>query len=223
MRNNTKNEEKKDNLARRLLINMLIAIILAICLCITSVALVLSTVTVSNNIFSTATFEIGLYNADDVLGGPIITKDDGFLFEPGMTVKKKFSLHNSGTVDAYFRIYFDDIDGALADILQVRITDADDNEIYPWRTMSEMVKKNTKAADKTLESLEKLELYIWFHMPEEATNLDKASLSLTFDMCADAVQKKNNDNKEFPTETTGTESSGSVETTETGAETGSGI
>ena len=197
--NNNVNKEK-NKMARRLAINMLITIILALCLCVTSVALVLSTVTVSGNVFSTAIFDIELYNEDDVLEGPIITKDDGFLFEPGMTVKKKFRLYNNGTVNAYFRIYFDSVSGGLADVLQIRITDANDNEIYGWKKITDMLKEDAVAADEILEAKENLELYIWFHMPKE-TGSEAKSLTLTFDLCADAVQVRNNKNKVFENET----------------------
>lgn len=58
---------------------------LALCLCLTTFALVYAGVSVDNNLFGTAEVKINLND-----GQPLIREND-LLFEPGMTVKKIFS------------------------------------------------------------------------------------------------------------------------------------
>ena len=181
-----------------LAVHLILTVLLAICLLVTTGALVLSSVSIGGNVFTTATFDIELYNGDGVLEGPVITADDGYLFEPGMTVKKPFTLKNAGTVDAYFRIYFEGVTGGLADVLEVKITDANDVVLYDWDSMTNMLEANAQAADRILMANSELELYIWFHMPEDMGNTAK-NMTLAFDLCADAVQVKNNAGKEFGT------------------------
>ena len=66
-------------------------IVLAVCLCVTTVALVRATVSVDNNLFHTGSVKINLND-----GKPVIQEHE-FLFEPGMTVKKDFFIENEST------------------------------------------------------------------------------------------------------------------------------
>lgn len=61
-------------------------VILALCLTITTFALVYATVSVDNNLFHTGEVKINLND-----GNPVIYEHE-FLFEPGMTVKRSSSL-----------------------------------------------------------------------------------------------------------------------------------
>lgn len=70
------------NTSKKLTGSILTVILLAVCLCISTFALIFSMVSVENNLFHTGTIDINLND-----GKPIITADE-FLFEPGMTVKK---------------------------------------------------------------------------------------------------------------------------------------
>ena len=63
-------------------------IVLAVCLCVTTVALVRAMVSVDNNLFHTGSVKINLND-----GKPVIQEHE-FLFEPGMTVKKDFFIEN---------------------------------------------------------------------------------------------------------------------------------
>jgi hypothetical protein len=159
-------------------------------------------VSVENNVFTTASFDIEIYNAEGVKEGAIITEDDGYLFAPGVEASKKFSLKNNGTADAYFRLYFNfkEDDTALSKHIKVKFTDIDGNTVYDWKNMSEIVKKNTSASDLVLKAGEELELLIWFYM-EKGVGNEAINLKLTFDLCADAIQAKNNDGKIFYEET----------------------
>ena len=53
-----------------------------------------------------------------------------------------------------------------------------------------------KLADDTLRLQERRNLTVYFHYPESAENRTQ-NLTLSFDLCADAVQTKNNANKLF--------------------------
>ena len=200
--------------AKALMINIIIAIILAICLCLTSGALVYSMIGVEKNVFTTARFDIEIYNADGVSEGAIITEADGYLFAPGVEASKPFILKNNGTADAYFRLYFDfgDDDSTLSKHIKVKFTEADGKTVYDWKPMCDIVKKNTVASSLVLKAGEELNLLIWFYM-EEDVGREAMDLKLTFDLCADAIQTKNNDGKIFYEETQS--SSNTLSATET--------
>ena len=162
-------------------------IALAICLVLTTFALVYATVSVEENIFRTGKVKINLND-----GEPIIREDE-FLFEPGMTVIKEFFIENQSTWDVYYRLYFDNVEGGLADVLQVTIKDGD--KVLYTGTMKELSKETT-TVDDPLTIMERKTLSVTFHFPEDAGNTAQ-SMYLKFDVCADAVQTKNNPDRKF--------------------------
>jgi hypothetical protein len=168
--------------------SIVLAVILALCLCITTFALVLANVSVDNNLFQTGTVKINLNN-----GNPVIEEHE-FLFEPGMTVQKSFFVENQSSCDVYYKVYFDHIEGGLADVLEITVKDGS-NVLYSG-TAAEFTRKNVGAAEEVLKLNERRDLTIQFHFPENAGN-SAQNLMLSFDMCADAVQTKNNPEKEF--------------------------
>lgn len=180
----------KDNskTAKKLTGSIVTVVMLALCLCITTFALVWATVSVDNNLFHTGTIKINLND-----GKPVIEEHE-FLFEPGMTVEKDFFLENESTWDVYYKLYFDDIEGGLADVLEVSVRDKD-NVLFTGK-MSELTKENVNAANDILKLNERRELTISFHFPEDAGN-SAQNLHLVFTIKADAVQTKNNPNKLF--------------------------
>lgn len=178
------------NTAKKLTGSIVTVVLLAICLCITTFALVWATVSVDNNLFHTGTVKINLND-----GKPVI-EEHGFLFEPGMTVKKDFFIENQSTWDVYYKLYFDHVEGGLADVLEITVKDGD-KTLYQG-TAVELNRTGVRAADDILRINERRELSVYFHFPEEAGNTAQ-NLTLTFDMCADAVQTKNNPGKLFAT------------------------
>lgn len=178
-----------DNKAVKKLTGGIITIILlAICLCITTFALVWATVSVDNNLFHTGTVQINLND-----GKPVIEEHE-FLFEPGMTVKKDFFIENQSTWDVYYKLYFDHVEGGLSDVLEITVKDGD-KTLYHG-TAAELSSTDVGAADDILRLNERRELSVYFHFPEESGNVAQ-NLTLTFDMCADAVQTKNNPERLF--------------------------
>ncbi len=181
-------EQKKSKTADKLTGSIIAVVILAVCLCITTFALIYSTVAVENNLFHTGTVKLNLND-----GKPVIEEHE-FLFEPGMTVEKDFFLENQSTWDVYYRLYFTDIEGGLSDVLEVTVRDGE-NILFSGN-ISDMTKENVGAADDILKLNERRNLTVSFHFPENAGN-ETQRLSLTFTMGADAVQTKNNPNKLF--------------------------
>ncbi len=181
-------ESKKSQTVKKLTGSVIAIVVLSICLCITTFALVYSVVEVENNLFHTGTIKLNLND-----GKPVIEEHE-FLFEPGMTVEKDFFLENQSTWDVYYRLYFSDIEGGLADVLEVSIRDGE--KILFDGKIADMTKDKVGAADDILKLNERRDLTISFHFPEESGN-EAQSLYLTFTISADAVQTKNNPNKLF--------------------------
>lgn len=163
-------------------------ILLSICLCVTTFALVYTTVFVDNNLFMTGIVKINLND-----GKPVIEEYE-YLFEPGMTVKKDFFLENHSTWDIYYKIYFENIEGGLADVLEVSIMDGE-TTLFSGK-MTDLTREKVGAADDILHLNERRDMTIYFHFPEEAGN-EAQELRLAFDISADAVQTKNNPEKLF--------------------------
>lgn len=177
-----------DKTAKKLTAGLTAIIILALCLCITTFALVWATVSVENHFFRTGKVEINLND-----GKPVIQENE-FLFEPGMTVVKEFFVENNSTYDVYYRLYFDNVTGGLADVLQIQIKDGQ-NVLFEG-TPNELLQQNVSAAEDVLKLKERKQLQIVFHFPEERGN-EAQNLNLSFDFCAEAVQTKNNPDKSF--------------------------
>ena len=173
---------------RQVRISIIIAVMLAIALCITTYALFYVSVSVKGNYFRTGIVSI------DLNGGKPVIEEHEYLFEPGMTVEKPFYIQNDSTWAVYFKTYFDYVEGGLADVLEITILDKD--KVLYTGTASNLSRQNVSAADDILRPGERRYFTIRFHMPKETENSAK-DLSLKFDLCADAVQMRNNPNREF--------------------------
>lgn len=176
------------NISKKIAISVVEIIVLTVCLCITTFALVWEVVAVDNSFFHTGMVKINLND-----NKPIIEEHE-FLFAPGMTVKKDFFIENESTMDVYYKLYFDDIEGGLAEVLDVAINDGD-KIIYKGKA-KELTASNVTAVNDILRLNERKELTAYFHFPEEAGN-ETQNLVLAFSMKADAVQTKNNPDKKF--------------------------
>ena len=163
-------------------------IVLLLCLIITTFALVYSTLTLEDNYFKTGLVDINLND-----GKPVISEHE-FLFEPGMTVKKDFFIENNSTWSVYYKLYFDHVDGGLADVLEITVKDGDDT-LYSG-TAASLSREKSAVRDDVLSVSQKKSLSIYFHYPEGAENKTQDQ-TLTFDFCADGVQTKNNPQKSF--------------------------
>ena len=173
---------------RRLAMSIMAVIVLTVCLCITTYALVMVSVGMSGNYFHTGTIAINLND-----GEPVIDERE-LLFCPGMSIEREFFIKNDSTWDVYYRIYFDETEGGLSDVL--RITVKSGSYVLFEGTAKELSRQNVRAGDDELRPGEKRNLKVIFEYPEEATN-ETQDMSLTFKLCADAVQTKNNPYRSF--------------------------
>lgn len=174
--------------AKRLTGGIIAIVALAVCLCITTFALVYASVSVENNLFHTGKVKINLND-----GKPVIREHE-FIFEPGMTVKKDFFIENDSTWDVYYRIYLENVSGGLKDVLEITVKDGD-RALYSG-TASELTQQNVTAADDILKIGQKRNLTVYFRFPEDKGN-ETQNRDLTFTMCAEATQTKNNPNRLF--------------------------
>ncbi len=179
---------KKTNTSRRLTWSVVFAVLLSMALCVTTYALFYATVTVEENYFKTGTVSI------DLNGGQPVIEAHEFLFEPGMTVEKPFYVQNGSTWPVYYRIYFDNVTGGLAGVLEITVLSG--TEILYKGTAESMTRENTPAADDLLLIGERRDLTIRFHYPENSENKTQ-NWEMKFDLCAEAVQEKNNPDREF--------------------------
>lgn len=178
----------KPNTVKLLTLSVVITIILACSLCVTTYALFYATVTVEGNYFKTGIVSI------DLNGGKPVIEEHEYLFEPGMTVEKSFYIQNQSTWSVYYKIYFDNVEGGLADVLEVAILDGD--KVLCEGTASGLTRQNVTAADDILLMGERRNFTIRFHYPENSKNTTQ-NWHLKFDLCADAVQEKNNPGRDF--------------------------
>ena len=148
--------------AKRLTGGIIAIIVLAVCLCITTFALVYASVSVENNLFHTGEVRINLND-----GKPVIREHE-FIFEPGMTVVKDFFIENDSTWDVYYRLYLDNVSGGLSDVLTVTIKDSD--RVLYSGTANELTRQNVIAADDTLKIGQRRNLTVVFHYPENSGN-----------------------------------------------------
>ncbi len=174
--------------AKKLTGGIVAIVLLALCLCLTTAALVYASVSVDDNLFQTGTVKINL-NDDK----PVIQEHE-FIFEPGMTVNKAFFVENESTADVYYRLYLDNVSGGLADVLTVTISDGD-TVLYSG-TANELSKANAAAAEDVLKVGERRDLTASFYFPAEKGN-ETQDLDMTFTICAEATQMKNNPDRLF--------------------------
>lgn len=180
----------KKNIPKRLTAAMLVILILTCCLGITAYALFYVTVEIEENYFKTGYVDIDLNN-----GRPVIERHE-YLFEPGMTVEKDFYIQNNSSWDVYYRLYFDNMTGELAEIMEICIWDPKTGEEYFRGKARELTRTLVGAADDELAVGERKDMKISFHYPETSGN-ETQNREMSFDLRADAVQTKNNPDKQF--------------------------
>lgn len=180
--NKSKSTEKKMTGA------IVAVVVLSICLCFTTFALVWETVSMESNLFHTGSVKI------DLNGGKPVIEEREFLFEPGMTVEKDFYIENQSTWDVWYRIYFDRVEGGLADVLEITLREGD--RVIWQGKLSDMTKDRMAESADALKLQESKTLTLEFRFPESTGN-EAQGQSLSFDIVADAVQQKNNPNRLF--------------------------
>lgn len=177
----------EDKKVRRKLAGALVAVIvLALGLCVTTFALLLPMVSVEDNHFQMGTVKINLND-----GKPIIQAER---FEPGITVQKTFFLQNESTIDTYCELCLENIQGDLADILDMTLAEGD--QILYEGKPSGLTRDSALLIPGVLAVNQRRTFTVTFHYPETAGNQGQ-SKDLSFDVTAIAVQTKNNPDRLF--------------------------
>lgn len=178
----------EQNLKKKLTMMIVTVVLLSIGLTVTSLALASSIAQVRNNRF-TMSMGVELTIND---GQPVVDVTD-MVYEPGGTYVSEFPIANLGTFDVWYRVYFTDVNGALKDYITVTIKEADGTVLCKG-TMSEL--SSDKVAVSSLAAGEKKTLTIEFYFSSEAGNAAQGQ-SVSFNITANATQKKNNLDKDF--------------------------
>lgn len=173
---------------RNLFIKFFLIILLSCLLVLSTYAIVKLSVNVDDNLFQTGNIHINLND------NKAIIEEDEYIFEPGMSVTKDFFVENLGTIDVYYKIYFKNISGKLADVLLVTIKK--DEKILYKGTPNKLQEKDVLAIDEILKANDRHNLKAIFYYPSDAENSTQNS-NVFFNLGVSATQVKNNSNKEF--------------------------
>jgi hypothetical protein len=178
----------EQKLKKKLTVMIVTVVLLSIGLAITSFALAVSIAQVRNNRFSMSMgVELNINN-----GKPVVDVTD-VVFAPGETYESEFPISNLGTFDVWYRVYFTDVDGVLKDYITVTIKEADGTVLCKG-TMSEL--GSDKVAVSSLAAGEEKVLTIEFYFSADAGNVAQGQ-TVSFNITANATQKKNNPDKDF--------------------------
>ena len=178
----------EQNLKKKLTVMIVIVVLLSLGLAITSFALASAIAQVRNNRFAMS-MGVELTIND---GKPVVDVTD-MVYEPGGTYVSEFPIANLGTFDVWYRVYFTDVKGVLKDYITVTIKEADGTVLCKG-TMSEL--SSDKVAVSSLAAGEEKTLTIEFYFSSEAGNAAQGQ-SVSFNITANATQKKNNLDKDF--------------------------
>lgn len=164
---------------KRLALSAGAAVVLALCLGGITYALVNASASAPDNRFQTGIVKINLND-----GEPIIQAQK---FEPGMEVEESFFIENTGSADAWCKVYFSDVRGGLSDALIVRISDGSD---VLFEGAPADLSRDAVAA-MALGAGEKRTLTASFLYPKAAGSEGQGE-ELSFKLAASATQMKNN-------------------------------
>ena len=173
--------------ATRVVSSIILVVALVLGWSVTSYALSWHQITIDENSFSTGTLKINLNDGEPVF-------DEDILFEPGMLVQRCFTIANEGSIDAYYRLWFSEIEGDLAEELMIEIRDG--KKLVFEGEFKEMLEEKSFSANSTLLAGEEKELSIIIFLPEEGTNASQGK-TVTFRLNYDATQKDSNPSKEY--------------------------
>lgn len=179
---------KRTKTGKRMMRSVVLTIILVAGFTVVSYAMIRNLLTVETNSFQTGRVCIN-FNDDE----PVIEEEE-YRFEPGMTVVKDFFIENESTIDVYYKIYLENVEGKLADILDVTLKEGD-NVLYHGKA-ADMTETNVNSPDDVLQIGEVRWLNISFYYPCDGEN-DGQGEEMSFDISAEAVQTVNNPDREF--------------------------
>ena len=178
----------EQNLKKKLTVMIVTVVLLSLGLAITSFALASSIVSIRNNRFS---MSMGVeLTVND--GNPVVDVTN-MVYEPGGTYTSEFPIANLGTFDVWYRVYLTGVTGELQDDILVTIKEKDETVLCKGM-MNQLTAD--KAMTGSLAAGEEKTLTIEFYFSPDADNSAQGQ-TVSFNITADATQKKNNPDKDF--------------------------
>ncbi len=181
-------EQAASGVAKRLAVSIVAIVLLTAALTVTTFILVVSTVSTDGHLFSTGSVRLNLND-----GKPVVTADE-CVFAPGDSMEKHFTVENLSTCAVWYKIYFGNVSGEMADAVEVEICDGD--TVLAHGKLTDLNEESTAAFDSALAIGEKKTLTVRFRFDESAGDALQNTL-LTFDFKARATQVPNNPDKKF--------------------------
>lgn len=192
--------KQKSNTKRKAYQSLIIIFILVVMLAATTYALALSFVSVDDNQFETGNVEIEINN------GKAIFDDENLKIEPGYRLVKTFTVKNTGTADAYYRFYLENVEGSLQDSLIFSFYEGDvkdslagtNSTVEPVLTgaAAELTKSDVAKGIGELKKGEEKTFTVLVKMKESAGNTYQGGY-ISFNLTAEAVQSRNNPDRVF--------------------------
>ena len=173
--------------AKRLIICLVVAAIGIATLGVISFFLGQRVVDPDGNILGTGELRVNLND-----GKPLVTEED--VIGPGCDIEKTFFIENLGNYDAWYKLYFENVDGKIADIVEVTIQSGE--KVLLQGKVSELTADRVSAMEELLPKGARKTLTATFHIPETYGN-EIQKQSVTFRLGAKAVQANNNEAKDF--------------------------
>lgn len=178
------NEQK---LKKKLTMMIVTVVLLSLGLTITSLALASSIAKIRNRFAMSMGVELKVND-----GQPVVDIND-IIFEPGGTYQSEFPVANLGTFDVWYRVYLTGVTGELQDDIIVTIKEKD-GTVLSKGTMNQLTAD--KAMTGSLAAGEEKTLIIEFYFSPDADNSAQGQ-TVSYNITADATQKKNNPDKDF--------------------------
>ena len=154
----------------------------------TTYALVASFVSVEDNLFETGKVQIELN------GGKTVFDGSDMNIEPGHSLVRDFTVENTGSADIHYRLYLENVEGALQEVLTFSVYDGD--KLLFTGKAKDFSKQSPCISETPLAVGETRTLTAVVKMDEAAGNAYQTA-GITFDMTAETVQAKNNPDKAF--------------------------
>ena len=114
--------------------------------------------------------------------------------EPGHSLVRDFTVENIGSADIHYRLYLENVEGALQEVLTFSVYDGD--KLLFTGKAKDFSKQSPCISETPLAVGETRTLTAVVKMDEAAGNAYQTA-GITFDMTAETVQAKNNPDKAF--------------------------